>query len=210
MPEGTRSYRSKRREQAAAQTRQDILDAARHLFSTRGYARVTMTDVARSAGVAVKTLYGSVGTKTQILHALLTADLADSRAGETNDTLRLTRDLPSAVGHIAHVTRVDTERFARSIELLLSSAASDESAREVHDQVLTQYREALRGSARHLVALGAVAPHLTVEGVADRLWLCFGLSAWRTLVTECHWDYDAAERLLTRQALLLLRDPESA
>ncbi|MEV0643469.1 hypothetical protein AB0I77_53100 [Streptomyces sp. NPDC050619] len=74
------------------------------------------------------------------------------------------------------------------------------------DYVIAQYRQALRDIAQHLVAIGVVAPHLDVDAVADRLWLCFGLRAWRALVVDCHWSYDAAERLLTRQAITLLED----
>ncbi|WP_128376634.1 hypothetical protein [Streptomyces cavernae] len=110
--------------------------------------------------------------------------------------------------YVAHTVRTNTERFAPSIDLLLSSAASDEKAREVWDYVIAQYRQALRGAAQHLVAIGAVAPHLDIDAVADRLWLCFGLRAWRALVVDCHWSYDAAERLLIRQAITLLEDPE--
>ncbi|MGP4050848.1 TetR/AcrR family transcriptional regulator [Streptomyces sp. 2A115] len=209
MPEPTRAYRSKRREQAAIQTRQDILRAARHLFVTHGYARVTVADIARSAGVAVKTVYASVGTKTEVLHALLAADVADSGADDDLGEVRRMQDLSSVIAYVAHSIRTNTERFASSsIDLLLSSAASDEKAREVWDYVIAQYRQALRDIAQHLVAIGAVAPHLDVDAVADRLWLCFGLRAWRALVVDCHWSYDAAERLLARQAITLLEDSE--
>lgn len=207
MPEASRTYRSARREEAAARTRQDILEAARSLFTAHGYARVTMADIARAAGVAVKTLYASAGTKTQLLHALLAADVADSRASGLSEEVRRQRDAASAVACLAHGTRLNTERFAASIDLLLSSMASDDGAREVWDYVRTEYRQALRDSAQHLVDLGAVAPHLDVDGVSDRLWVCFGLSSWRVLVIDCGWSYDDAEHLLTRQALSLLQDP---
>ncbi|XVQ07275.1 TetR/AcrR family transcriptional regulator [Spirillospora sp. CA-255316] len=207
MPEATRRYRSARREQGAAQTRQDILETARELFITHGYANVTMGHIARSAGVATKTLYASVGTKTELLHALLATDVADSRTAGLRDEVLQKKDLASAVACLAHGIRGNTERFASSIELLYSSIASDDKARQVWDYVITQYRQALREVAQHLVTTGAVAPHLDVDGVADRLWFCFGLSAWRSLVVDCGWSYDAAERLLARQAVSMLEDP---
>lgn len=207
-PAPTRTYRSARREQAAARTREDILRAARELFVTCGYPRVTVADIARSADVAVKTVYASVGTKTQLLHALIAADIAASDAAGTTDEVRTIRELAPAIAHLAHAIRGNTERFAASsIALLLSAVASDEKAREVWDFVIARYREALRDTARHLVAIGVVAPHLDEDAVADRLWLCFGLYAWRTLVVDCGWSYDDAERLLARQAVALLEDP---
>ncbi|MFF4524500.1 TetR family transcriptional regulator [Streptomyces bluensis] len=186
------------------------MEAARDLFVTHGYAQVTMGHVARSAGVATKTLYASVGTKTELLHALLAADVADSRTTGLYDEVVRCEDLASAVACLAHGTRGNTERFASSIDLLYACMASDDKAREVWDYVVTQYRQALREVAQHLVATGVVAPPLDVDGTADRLWLCFGLSAWRSLVVDCGWSYDDAERLLARQAVNLLEDPVPA
>ena len=196
-----------RREQGAARTRQDLLETARELFIAHGYAQVTMGHIARSAGVATKTLYASVGTKTQLLHALLAGDVADSRTTGLYDEVVRCTDLASAVACLAHGTRSNTEHFASSIDLLYSSITSDDGARQIWDYVVTQYRQALREVAQHLVASGMVAPHLDVDGAADRLWLCFGLSAWRTLVVDCGWSYDDAERLLARQAVNMLEDP---
>ncbi|MEU5281026.1 TetR family transcriptional regulator [Streptomyces asoensis] len=210
MPEQTRRYQSVRREHGAAQTRQAILDTARDLFITHGYAQVTMGHIARSAGVAVKTLYASVGTKTQLLHALLAVDVADSKTTGLYDEVLRSKDLVSAVTCLAHGLRGNTERFASSIDVLYSSMASDEKARQVWDYVVAQYRQALREVAQHLVAIGVVAPHLDVDGAADRLWHCFGLPAWRSLVVDCGWSYDDAERLLTRQAVNMLEDPGPA
>jgi AcrR family transcriptional regulator len=60
-------------------TRQDILRTAREQFVTHGYALVTMSDIARATGGAVKTVYASVGTKSEILHELMLGDVAASR-----------------------------------------------------------------------------------------------------------------------------------
>ncbi|MGQ5608256.1 TetR/AcrR family transcriptional regulator [Streptomyces sp. EKS3.2] len=210
MPDRTRSYRSARREQSAAQTRQDILETARDLFITHGYAQVTMGQIARAAGVATKTLYASVGTKTELLHALLAVDVADSKTTGLHDEVLRSRDLASAMTCLAHGIRGNTERFAASIDLLHSSMASDDKARQVWEYVVAQYRQALRDIAQDLVALGVVAPRLDMDGAADRLWFCFGLSAWRSLVVDCGWSYDDAESLLARQAVSMLEDPGPA
>src|SRR5215475_13744181 len=68
-----------RREKQAAETRQDILDAALRLFAERGYGRTSIADIAAGAGVAVPTLYTSVGAKPVILRQLL--ERIDERAG---------------------------------------------------------------------------------------------------------------------------------
>ena len=52
-----RRYDASRRRQAAARTRTAILEAARQLFSERGYAATPMTAIADRAGVALDTVY---------------------------------------------------------------------------------------------------------------------------------------------------------
>lgn len=62
-----RSYRSPRRQQQAAQTRELVLSAATRLFGTRGWAATGMRDVAREAGVAVETVYANFRSKSDLL-----------------------------------------------------------------------------------------------------------------------------------------------
>lgn len=66
-----RPYRSDRRRQQAAQTRELVLAAATTLFAERGWSSTGMRDVARSAGVAVETVYSGFGSKTELLLAAI-------------------------------------------------------------------------------------------------------------------------------------------
>ena len=59
-----RRYDATRRRQAAARTRTAILDAARELFTERGYAATPMTAIADRAGVALDTVYAAVAKPT--------------------------------------------------------------------------------------------------------------------------------------------------
>jgi hypothetical protein len=72
-----------------------------------------------------------------------------------------------------------------------------------------EYRDALRVSAEHLVTAGLVAPHLDADGVADRLWFCFGLAAWRALVVDCGWSYADAQRWLSHHCYIMLSETSS-
>src|SRR3954451_18742035 len=48
-------------------SRPDILDAAHRLFVERGYVATSIPAIAAEAGVAVQTIYNTVGSKRQIL-----------------------------------------------------------------------------------------------------------------------------------------------
>jgi AcrR family transcriptional regulator len=65
-----RSYESPRRRAQAEATRRDILAAAQRLFERHGYPATTMAQVAREAGVSLKTVYLAFGTKPGLLRSL--------------------------------------------------------------------------------------------------------------------------------------------
>src|ERR1700733_6671145 len=104
-----RPYHSPRRELSAAATRRDILAAARRLFAASGYAQVTVADIAREAGTAVKTVYASVGGKAEILNQIVLSAVSSSGAQETVRRVRATTDAATALAALAHGTRVGNE-----------------------------------------------------------------------------------------------------
>src|SRR5207253_11234756 len=65
-----------RRKRRAAETRRIILRAARDLISNRGYAGVSLDDIAAAAGVSRQTLYLQFGSKVGLLTALMEEDEA--------------------------------------------------------------------------------------------------------------------------------------
>ena len=75
MPEESLSLRERR----ARLTQDEILQSARRLFAERGYARTSVRDIARAAGVSAQTVYDSVGSKQALVARL--NDLIDSEAG---------------------------------------------------------------------------------------------------------------------------------
>jgi AcrR family transcriptional regulator len=51
-------------------TRQQILDASLRLFSERGFARTTVRDIARQAGITDAAIYYHFDSKRELLEAL--------------------------------------------------------------------------------------------------------------------------------------------
>src|ERR1700730_7037396 len=72
-PHVKRRYDATKRREAAARTRQAILDAALELFSVRGYSATSMAAIAARADVALDTVYASVGRKTELARLLIEA-----------------------------------------------------------------------------------------------------------------------------------------
>lgn len=73
---GTRRYVSPLRRDAAARTRQAVLDAANDLFVAQGYTATTIDEIAGRAGVSKPTVFAAVGSKQAILKQLRDIALA--------------------------------------------------------------------------------------------------------------------------------------
>ena len=103
---------SDRRARQAAQTRTEILAAARALFAEQGYASTTVKDVAARAEVSVQTVYDSVGSKAELVRRL--NDYIDAEAGIDQIAMTIpTIDDPHALAAIpARIARALVEHCA--------------------------------------------------------------------------------------------------
>jgi AcrR family transcriptional regulator len=204
-----RSYHSPRRREDAAETRRDIVDAARRLFAAQGYARVPVADIAATAGVSVKTVYASVGNKAEILAEIISVSIQESDAAASLERVRASKDLRGVVAELAAGTRQGNEGLQDTVEIIYSALGAHEVAERAWQDSTTAYRAALQEAADHMVALGVARAGLSAAKIGDVLWLSFGFGAWRTLVRDCGWSWDAAEEWLREQAFAVLdpRDP---
>ncbi|MFF0343161.1 TetR/AcrR family transcriptional regulator [Kribbella sp. NPDC004875] len=199
-----RSYHSPRRREEAIDTRRDIVEAARRLFAAKGYARVPVTEIAAAAGVSVKTVYASVGSKATILTELISVSIVQSDAEAALQRVRECRDLAGAVAEVAAGTRRANEALQDVVDILYSALGAHEVADKAWQDSTTDYRAALQAAADHLVALALVRDDVSASKVGDVLWLSFGFAAWRTLVRDCGWSWEAAEEWLRDQAVVAL------
>ena len=99
-----RRYDATRRRQSAARTRTAILDAARQLFTERGYAATSMTAIADRAGVALDTVYAAAGRKPGLARLLIETAISGTDhaiPAEQRDYVRAIQDAPDAETKIA-------------------------------------------------------------------------------------------------------------
>jgi len=86
-----RPYDARRRRERAEQerraTRNRVVTAARDLFLERGYVATTVSDIAKTAGVALQSVYTAGQSKVDLLHLVI--DLAV--AGDSEDVMLLER-----------------------------------------------------------------------------------------------------------------------
>ena len=200
------SYHSPRRQQAAAATREAIIEAALKLFACQGYARTTVAQIAEAARVAANTVYTSVGGKPQLLAAITEGGTGDPDVAETLTAVARTTDPAEVIRLTVAGTRRVNERRAKAVAVLLDSAQADPAAAEMLRVTMRHYRDALGTLARRLEELGAVQPP-DLNRAADIFWYLFGWTSWRTLITDLGWSWDDAEQWLAQRGVEALLEP---
>ena len=194
------SYHSPRRQQAAAATREAIIEAAQELFATQGYGRTTVAQIAEAAQVAANTVYTSVGGKPQVLAAITEGGTGDPDVAETLAAVGRTTDPAEVIRLTAAGTRRVNQRHAKAVAVLLDSAQADPAAAEMLRATVRRYRDALATLARRLEDLGAVEPS-DLNQAAGVFWYLFGWMSWRILITDLKWSWDEAEQWLAQRGI---------
>ena len=200
------SYNSPRRQQAAAATREAIIEAAQELFACQGYARTTVAQVAEAAQVAANTVYTSVGGKPQLLAAITESGTGDPDVAETLTAVARATNPAEVIRLTAAGTRRVNQRRTKAVAVLLDSALADPAAAEMLRLTVRYYRDTLATLARRLEDLGAVEPP-DLNRAADVFWYLFGWTSWRTLITDLGWSWDEAEQWLAQQGIDALLMP---
>src|SRR5690242_3319105 len=149
--------------------RSAILDAARDLFTQKGYEETTIAEVAHAAGVAVGTVYLYFRNK----HEILTGASLDLEAGLAQIFLDPTLlDLP-----FEEVPEVLIEKIFRAgrqkkeyMALLQIDVFSSEDMLQ-YKKVNAQLTEAISTFLRNAIAKGYLAPSCDTDMYAQLLYL---------------------------------------
>lgn len=172
----TRRYNSPARREQAASTRRAVLRAARALFTTRGYAETSVSDVARRAKVSVDTVYTSVGRKPQLLlavHDMILGSFEEPVPAEERDYVRRVREAPTAEKKIRLYATALADLLPRTVPLNLAlreAGAREPECRNLRESISRRRRANMRLLAAELRGTGRLRSDLTDEQVADLVW----------------------------------------
>ena len=194
-------------------TRQAILEAAQRLFEQRGYPATTMEQVAAEAGVALKTVYLAVATKSGLLRALwdlrLKGDQEEAAVAE-RPWYREVVEEPDPERQLrgnARNARLVKERIAGVLKILRSAAPVDPDAAALWRLIQTDFYDNQRVIVESLQARQALRPGLDVAQASDILWTLNHPDVWLLLVGERGWTLERWERWFADTACAQLLRP---
>jgi len=201
-PGRSRSYDDSQRKRAADQTRRRIVDAARALFLARGYAATTMAAIAETAGVALDTVYASVGPKPALFRHLVEiaiSGLDQPVVAEERDYVRQIQAETSAQRKLelyAGATRRIQERLAPLFSILREAASTHPELTALWEEISQRRARNMRLLAVDLATTGGLRTDLSPEDVADVIWVTNSPEFYLLLVRERGWAPERFEQWL--------------
>ena len=171
-----RRYSSALRAEQAAATRTAVLEAARALFAEQGYAATSVAAIAVRAGVAVDTVYATVGRKPVVLRELMETAISgtgEAVPAEQRDYVHRVRAAPSAREKIEIYAAAVAEigvRMAPIHRALTEAALTDGVCAALRVEIDERRVANMRLFAADLRATGELRPDLSDGDVADIVW----------------------------------------
>jgi AcrR family transcriptional regulator len=208
-----RVYDSSSRKEAASLTRQSIVAAARNVFLDKGYAAATMPAIAKTAGVALDTVYATVGKKAALFRALIEMAISGRDREvpvEEREYVRAIRAETEAAGKLriyAAALRSIQQRLAPLFRVLQGAAPLDPELAALWQSIAQRRAKNMRVFAADLAATGRLRRHLSVARAADVIWSMNAPEFYLLLVEERGWSPKEFEDWLVDAWIQILLEP---
>jgi AcrR family transcriptional regulator len=200
QPPVKRSYNASRRREAAGRTRAAVLDAARQLFSERGYAATPMAAVAERAGVALDTVYASVGRKPELARLLIETAISgtgDAVPAEERDYVRAVQaaaDAETKIAIYASAIRAIAARMAPLLAMLQQAAPAEPALAALLQEISSRRHANMRRFAADLAT--AATLRVSTDEAADIVWATNAHELYQLLVGQRGWTPEHYEHFL--------------
>ncbi|WEO75631.1 helix-turn-helix domain containing protein [Cryobacterium sp. SO2] len=191
-----RTRSQSRRDAQTAGTRGDVVEAAAELMREHGYMGTSIAAIAERGGVAVQTIYNTVGSKVDVLAAVLAAANTTSRASglsvaDLASGLTGAATPAAAIGTLASWIAADNERAAPLHRVVSEASGTDPEIRELE---ITMAARSLHAYAEAVGALRSqlgLRPGLSDHEAATSIWALGHPQVFHTLVAGLGWSTDA-------------------
>ena len=195
-----------RRERRAAATRNSILEAAHRLFVERGYAATSIGEIADEADVAVQTIYSSVGSKRELLGALL--GRLDEQAGvpDYGKKVRTERDPREVLRLGVRISRGFPEHNGDLLKALQSAAAVEPEMAEALAEGLRRHRMGSRFIVDTVRERRGLREEIGLDGGAARFATLTQFTVWFQLTDDYGWSFDEVEEWMVATLIDQLLD----
>jgi len=190
-----REYDSSRRQAQAKETRRYILEAARKLFTERGYAGATAEAVAAEAGVSAQTIYAIFKNKKKLLVSLMNVSPA---TGMEDHTPMSERANVQAVGQehdqrrqlqmFAQVVASNLNQVAGVFEVIADAARIEPDFERIVQKLNKQRLEHMTFAVQQIAANGPFRVNMDETHARDIVWTLTSGEVFLLLTRDRGWS----------------------
>ncbi|MDJ0314846.1 TetR/AcrR family transcriptional regulator [Arthrobacter sp. H35-D1] len=182
-----------RRRIQSVQTRELIVATAGELFLANGYTATSIEAIATQAGVAIQTIYNSVGNKPALLSAVLDAAVAGPHSPSTvlefmRERVALATDVPGVVGVLADWFAEGMPRSHAVFTAISQAAAVDPAVAALRGSRAVQRLSNYRQAAAAIRQRGGLANGMSDDDAAAVIFTLGHPDSYATLVANFGWS----------------------
>lgn len=215
MPElktSKREYDSTRRQAQANETRRRILEAARKLFTERGYAGATTEAIAAEADVAAQTIYAIFKNKKRILLSLMnvsspTGDEDHLPMPERSDiqAIRQEHNPHRQLQMFAEVVAYNLDQVAEVSEIMADAAKTEPELDRILQKLNRERLKHMAAATQDIFSHCPLHKRATLAEATDTVWALTSPEVFLLLTRERGWSKEKyAEWLADTLARVLL------
>jgi AcrR family transcriptional regulator len=188
-----------------------VLESARHLFLTRGYAATTIASIAETADVSVETIYKAFGGKPGLVRAIWEQGLAGAGpvpAERRSDDMRaLETDARKVIQNWGTLTTEVAPRVAPILLLIRTAAATDPEMEDLRQKVVQAHLDRMEVNARHLFERGDLRHGVSLAEARDIMWVYSSPELYELLVLRQHWPLERYGQFVAEGLVAALLPP---
>ena len=208
-PDPKRAVQPTRRTVQAADTRELIVSTAGRLFSRDGFVATTIEAIAGESGVAVQTVYNSVGNKAALLSAVL--DAAASGEDSASTVLETMRERTADAADLGSLLEVLADWFVEVnhrtegiVGVIAQAAAVDPAVAKLEKDRALQRLHRYQEAAAAARARGGLAAGMSDGDAAATIWSLGHPQVYRTMVQDEGWTVPAYRKWMLRSLSAVL------
>jgi AcrR family transcriptional regulator len=204
-----RSYHSETRDAQAAQTRSQILEAAKKLFMTEGFDYVTINKIAEAAEVSMPTIYAIFKSKRGVLQSLIDGALPPEQFLALVDGSMQETSPKNCLSITAKLARQIYDAERELMDILRGASVLAPEFKELEEEREKRRYERQGGYVKKMIKEKSLAKGLTLQKARDILWALTGRDVYRMFVIERKWTSDQYEKWLAELLIKSLLDTDT-
>ena len=183
-------------------SRREILDAAHRLFLRQGYVATSVPAIAAEAGVAVQTIYNTVGSKREVMGGVIELavrgpDYPATPSESVGARVRAASDPDLIIQLLVDWLAAAHDRTAAISIAIREGAAVDPELAELEQTLADQRFAGYREAAQELARRNGLRKGLSPDQAAAAIWSLGHPDTYRFLLHRRGWSPRRYRRWLT-------------